>query len=508
MHQDSLSNYFNVRKNQNLLAYFLILTAFFLRLAIILSGQINLYYDEAQYWDWSRRLDWSYYSKGPLIAYLIWFWCKIFGPTELGVRFGACLNFSLSQILIFKGLQKACELKNCPHSLLPLVALVISCSTPLFLISGLLMTTDNILVLAYFIALFCFYFFLQTENNTYLLGMICSLILGILAKYTMLFFIPLSIVVTYRTKPALTFKIIWANIIGGCIGLLPILIWNLKYDWVGLKHVLYRGNLAGQKAFKLFHLSSFPEFIGGQIGVLTPWYFGLLFWSWFHPSIKKIGNLEYRFCQTFFWPFWLFFLILSLHTKVEANWPALAYVPGLVILAYGFLTLSSNKQKLFLGLSLLIFILFHLLPFIPLPQKLDVLKRMRGYEQIGKYVYQLKQTQFKNPKQVFIFSDSYGISAELAFYTPGKPCVYCVNLGRKQNQYDLWPKPTTTYRDGIFVTKGIAKNIPLGLKKMFTSLKGPFIFHSTHKGKPGQTVSIILGYNFTGYWPSPLEKTF
>jgi hypothetical protein len=24
--------------------------------------------DEAHYWDWSRHLDWSYYSKGPLVA--------------------------------------------------------------------------------------------------------------------------------------------------------------------------------------------------------------------------------------------------------------------------------------------------------------------------------------------------------------------------------------------------------------------------------------------------------
>ena len=27
--------------------------------------------DEAEYWAWSRRLDWSYYSRGPLIAWLI-----------------------------------------------------------------------------------------------------------------------------------------------------------------------------------------------------------------------------------------------------------------------------------------------------------------------------------------------------------------------------------------------------------------------------------------------------
>src|SRR5216683_2897206 len=32
---------------------------------------LDLAPDEAHYWDWSRHLDWSYYSKGPLVAYLI-----------------------------------------------------------------------------------------------------------------------------------------------------------------------------------------------------------------------------------------------------------------------------------------------------------------------------------------------------------------------------------------------------------------------------------------------------
>src|SRR5204862_4108891 len=32
---------------------------------------LDLSGDEAHYWDWSRQLDLSYYSKGPLVAYII-----------------------------------------------------------------------------------------------------------------------------------------------------------------------------------------------------------------------------------------------------------------------------------------------------------------------------------------------------------------------------------------------------------------------------------------------------
>src|SRR4029079_2305416 len=50
---------------------------------------IDLSGDEAQYWDWSRHLDLSYYSKGPLIAYIIRASCAIFGDTMPAVRYPA-----------------------------------------------------------------------------------------------------------------------------------------------------------------------------------------------------------------------------------------------------------------------------------------------------------------------------------------------------------------------------------------------------------------------------------
>src|SRR5437870_4348676 len=40
---------------------------------------LDLAPDEAHYWDWSRHLDWSYYSKGPLVAFLIRGSCEIAG---------------------------------------------------------------------------------------------------------------------------------------------------------------------------------------------------------------------------------------------------------------------------------------------------------------------------------------------------------------------------------------------------------------------------------------------
>src|SRR5213593_4655856 len=47
---------------------------------------IDLAEDEAYYWDWSREIDMSYYSKGPATALLIRGSCAIFGDTMPAVR--------------------------------------------------------------------------------------------------------------------------------------------------------------------------------------------------------------------------------------------------------------------------------------------------------------------------------------------------------------------------------------------------------------------------------------
>src|SRR4051812_4036296 len=68
---------------------------------------IDLSGDEAQYWDWSRALDWSYYSKGPLVAYIIRASCAVFGDVTWAVRLPAlvlavgtsCLTYWLTRRL-------------------------------------------------------------------------------------------------------------------------------------------------------------------------------------------------------------------------------------------------------------------------------------------------------------------------------------------------------------------------------------------------------------------------
>src|SRR6266540_530953 len=56
--------------------------------------------DEAQYWDWSRRLSASYYSKGPGTAWLIALSTSVFGVSEWAVRLPATLAFVVTSAFV------------------------------------------------------------------------------------------------------------------------------------------------------------------------------------------------------------------------------------------------------------------------------------------------------------------------------------------------------------------------------------------------------------------------
>ena len=67
-----------------------------LRIYSLHVSPIELSVDEAQYWHWSRNIDFGYFTKPPLIAWIIAFSTFIFGNEEWAVR----LLSPITQLLI------------------------------------------------------------------------------------------------------------------------------------------------------------------------------------------------------------------------------------------------------------------------------------------------------------------------------------------------------------------------------------------------------------------------
>ena len=64
----------------------IVLTFILLRVFAIISTPLELSADEAQYWLWSKKLNWGYFSKPPMIAWLIHFSSNIFGDYDYSIR--------------------------------------------------------------------------------------------------------------------------------------------------------------------------------------------------------------------------------------------------------------------------------------------------------------------------------------------------------------------------------------------------------------------------------------
>src|SRR3954466_667964 len=110
---------------------------------------IDLSGDEAQYWDWSRNLDLSYYSKGPLIAYIIRASCAIFGDTMPAVRYPALLLGVGTSILTYLLTRFLFNSER-----LALGAVLLFHIVPMFIAGSMLMTIDSPMFFCWALATF------------------------------------------------------------------------------------------------------------------------------------------------------------------------------------------------------------------------------------------------------------------------------------------------------------------------------------------------------------------
>ena len=505
----------------DLWAGLLILAGLACRFWFVASGQLNLVQDEAQYWDWTRHLQLTYYSKGPLIAWIIKAGTLVFGDTELGVRLGSILGAAAFQVLLYLAPARLWKRPD-----LGFWAVAVTASTPLFLALGILMTTDNPFVFCWTGAMFCLWAAGEGRGRAaYPLLALC-LGFGLLAKYTMLGFLGLSAAYgLYLEWKGWRPQGFWRGLIlalaaGLVLGFLPTFVWNLQNDFVGYKHVFFLIGVEGKGAEKLLRLDRFPEYFGSQVGLATPWWLWLMLAASFAGlatalrARRKGSGPEAALARRqallvlFFLPVWGFFLLWSFHAKVLPNWTTVSYVAGALLAAERFAALvrdpaRTKARNAFLGLAACIFLVLHLSPGLPLPASVDILGRLKGWSDMGRKADELRRS-LPDPERCFFLSDVYDTTAELAFYVPGQPQAYCVWADdRRMNQYDLWPGPEARKgQDAIFVNKGLQGELPPKIKALFGSVSKPIHFQSEHRGRPARSFTLYVCKDYNGTWYS------
>ncbi|THB70768.1 MAG: phospholipid carrier-dependent glycosyltransferase [Desulfovibrio sp.] len=522
-----------VWKRPAFLAAAIIFATTLARLWFVASHQLDLVQDEAQYWDWSRILQLSYYSKGPLVAYIISLGTWLFGDTELGVRFGAVAGSCLMQIVLYLGVARLFQQPK-----LGVWCLVVINTTLFFLANSVLMTTDNPLALFWLCSAFCMYWAAFGKRQFLALCLLAlCLALGLMAKYLMLAFGLTALFFVWglhrnqMLPKGLILKLGIATLLGLALGALPILLWNLDNDFVSFRHVASLAGVAETNGKPLIRLDTLPEFLGSQIGLSTPWWFLLLMiegWrsgmNGFFPTRARVlyqDKEEERpdprvdaLLSAGFWPVFLFFLVWSLHTKIYPNWPGVCYLTGVVLGARIAMRIMARLRDpearakwqpkalaVCLALGGVLFLGLHLQNWLPVPADYNPMHRLKGWRHLGEQVQEFKETAFEDADRVFFFSDEYDITAALAFYIPERPRTFCAFVDRRMSQYDLWPGPEENVGwDAIYVRKRF-KPMSEFLRAMFESVED-VEFQSFHWGEPARKFTVSLCRNFQGPWPS------
>lgn len=490
-----------------LAAFLLIVTG--LRLAYVAAGPLDLAPDEAHYWEWSRRLDLSYYSKGPMVAYLIHLLTWAFGTSELSIRLGAIL-IGLAGALCLYAFAREC-LGDERAALAAVVALHL---TPLFAAGGILMTIDPPFFLFWLLAMILLARALRGAAWAWPLAGI-AFGLGLLAKYTMLFLLP-SLALYWLLAPE---HRPWLRRPGPYVALgiglglfAQVLVWNARYGWVSARHVAGQGEGSG---LTLVYLG---EFVGGQLGVLSP-LIGLalawgVFFGWREGLLRR--REPYRFLMAFALPLLGFYLLLALRTKVQANWPAAAYLPLALITAGGIREVlprlgAGRRRGLVAYLVVAAAVALALTGIahqtealavlgLALPPDLDPTARLKGWEELGRAVTGLRGAM-PAPERVFLFSNRYQIASELAFYVAGRPATYNVNLGRRLNQYDLWGGwDRLVGWDAIYVREGVREVDP-EIARAFERVDPPVLLEIRRGERVVRTFSIFRCFGFLGMEP-------
>lgn len=475
------------------------LTAF--RIWYVIAGVYPLAPDEAYFWEWSRHPDWSYYDMGPMVALIISVFTKIFGATELGVRFGAILLSAGVSVIVY---HLAAEMFGSGR--IGFTTAFLTNITPIGAAGSFIMTYYSPQVFLWALSLFLLHRAVSTGKGGWWYGLGASLGLGLLSHH--LFFVLSAQVALYLflSSEGRRWIIRKEPYIAAVIALdlfLPVLIWNVEHDMVMFRHAT---GLMGRDVNPWI---VFGDFIGGQAGVISP----LLFLA----AVAAIGISAYRglyqkddrwlflFCTSA--PILVFIGSLSLGRRVEANWPVSAYVAAFIALSalYHLRERKKTWHGVYAGISvslaLFIAVVGHypslLVPLYDLPPRLDTSNRLYGWRDLGLRLGEIR----KDMPWSFLAATDYGITSEIAFYTPGHPPTYCLPVARRFNAFDFFGDAGPEKgRDALFVTFGPGDLDPriAALFDRVAPREGLIIYKHGQASAVRQTFSIFRCYGFKG----------
>ena len=318
------------------LTLLLILMVTTLRTAALAISPLELGVDEAQYWLWSKTLDLGYFTKPPMIAWIIGASHWLFGHNVMAVRLPACwLNFATALVLW----QTATWLYG-PKA--GRWASLLWISLPAVGLGSFLISTDTPLLLCISLALLA------------VAGSSCKKIppthamvyagfalgVGMLAKYAALYglfgLLLIWAIGRHQPAPIIRGKHLLLALVTFLMAASPNIFWNITHDFSTMRHLGDNANLTKQTN----NLTESLIFLISQAVVAGPIVFVLM------SGILRAASHE----RHAGWLIWMAVPVLVLISfqaylsEANANWAMTAY-PALCVWLGGWIAGSTTKEN-------------------------------------------------------------------------------------------------------------------------------------------------------------------
>ncbi|MDB4878304.1 MAG: putative rane protein [Gemmatimonadetes bacterium] len=418
---------------------------------LLFAALIELFPDEAYYWDWSRHLAAGYFDHPPGIAILVRLGGLLTAPfgqsaSPLGVRLGAVLA---GWIAATATVATARRLSGDGAALRAAVLITVM---PLAAAGLILATPDAPLLAATAAGLYCVVRALESPVGSAISlrwWSLTGVALGVAfaSKYTSIF-LPVGVVLAIVLRPELRARLREPGPYVACVVATvvfsPVLVWNAHHGWISFVYQVRHGLGAPQGSALLAAWKHEGDFFGGQAGLASPILFVMMVVAVVRSLGRRASAAHFVLAMVAALSFG-FFVYSAVRQRVEPNWPAPAYIPAIVLLA----TMSWSKRgEKWLGAGIALAALLSVViyvqgvtPILPLAPAKDPIARAYGWHDVTVRADSVAHAATAdNNGTTWLGGDRYQEAAELAIQDPAHPTTFAMNLSGRPNQYDLWPR--------------------------------------------------------------------
>jgi 4-amino-4-deoxy-L-arabinose transferase-like glycosyltransferase len=396
----------------------------------------DLFFDEAQYWAWSEAPALGYFSKPPLIAWIIGAATTACGADESCVRLPSPLLHTATALTVFWLGRRLYDAR------IGALAALAFATLPGVSLSAGLISTDVPLLLCWALALVGFTALLETEEVWPALLLGAAFGAGLNAKYAMVWFLVCAAVylaVTPERRRVLRDWRLYLALVIGFALIAPNLAWNYAHSFATFSHTADNANWGGS----MLHPNKALEFFAAQFGVFGPILFGAFLVIVWRARRQRLPDPD-RLLLAFSVPIIVVILVQAFLSRAHANWAAPAYVAASVLVVatmvrdggWGWLKASFVVHAVILAL-----IVFGTATAgqVPLPLKTDPFARTLGWHDLAKEARaELARAAAAGKPYAAVLSDDRAVTAELLYYLRDEPTpILAWRPGKPHDHFEL-----------------------------------------------------------------------